>query len=509
MVCMSNMAIRCLLFPCIVALAMASLPLASPFNRQSFPEGFIFGGGSAAYQNEGAAREDGKGPSIWDAFTHNYPEKITDHSNGDVATDLYHHYKDDIKLMKEMGLDSFRFSFSWSRILPKGKLSGGVNELGIRFYNNLINELLVNGIKPFVTLFHWDVPLALEDEYGGFLSPKIVDDYRDYVDLCFREFGDRVKYWATVNEPNFFSEFGYDYGYDAPGRCSKYIGNCTSGNSAIEPYQVTHNLLVAHATAVQLYKQRYQPSQQGKIGISVNSNWYIPINQTSSSLMAASRAFDFFTGWITDPITFGDYPETMKSIVGNRLPKFTKEQSNILKHSYDFIGINYYTSSYAADNPFPSTTNLSYTTDSHTTLTEEKDGVPIGEPTDLSWLYICPKGIRSLVHHLDKRYNNSAIIITENGYGDLSNDSLTIKDALKDYTRIKYHRLHLAYLLKAIEEGANVKGYFAWSLFDDFEWFSGYTTKFGLHFVDYKNGLIRYPKYSALWFKKFLAKTKH
>ncbi|GMH15691.1 hypothetical protein Nepgr_017532 [Nepenthes gracilis] len=483
---------------------MAGSSLASPFTRESFPEGFIFGAGSAAYQYEGAADEDGKGPSIWDKFTADYPGKIVDHSNGDVANDLYHRFRDDVKLMKEMGLDSFRFSMSWSRILPKGKMSGGVNEMGVQFYNNLIDELLATGIEPFVTLFHWDTPQALEDEYGGFLSPKIMDDYLDYADLCFREFGDRVKYWATLNEPNFFSKFGYAYGYDAPGRCSEYIGNCSSGNSATEPYKVTHNLLLSHAAAFHLYKQRYQASQKGMIGLSVSSNWFIPINHTSSSFEAASRIFDFEIGWILHPIVFGTYPATMRSIVGSRLPTFTAEQSLMLKHSYDFIGFNHYTTSYAADDPSSSSVNLSYTTDSHVTVTHEKDGVPLGEPTELSWLYIYPNGIRDLVRYVNRKYNNPSIIITENGLGGSNNDSKSLKDAIQDYMRIKYHRSYLSELLKAIKEGVDVKGYFAWSLFDDFEWYDGYTYRFGLHFIDYKNNLTRYPKYSALWFKQFL-----
>ncbi|GAB4827336.1 hypothetical protein Ancab_034223 [Ancistrocladus abbreviatus] len=499
---------RCLVCLCLIALAVAAATSssASQLNRQSFPDGFIFGAGSAAYQYEGAAFEDGKGANIWDVFTNDYPGKIVDHSTGNIATDFYHRYKDDVKLMKDMSIDSFRFSISWSRMLPKGKVSGGVNKQGVQFYNSLINELLANDIKPFVTIFHWDVPQALEAEYGGFLSPKIVDDYLNYADLCFKEFGDRVKYWATLNEPNFFSKFGYAYGYDAPGRCSKYINNCTYGNSAIEPYQVTHNLLLSHASAVRLYKQHYQQSQQGLIGISVSSNWMVPIDKTYSSLLAASRALDFFTGWVLDPITFGHYPETMRFLVGNRLPNFTEEESQMLKHSYDFIGLNYYTCSYVANNPSYPTTNLSYTTDSRVITSSEKDGIPIGEPTEVSWLYICPKGIWALVGYVKEKYGNPPVIITENGLGEANNHSLPVKEAIQDYLRIKYHKLHLSSLLSAIKEGVNVKGYYIWSFFDDFEWYDGYIYRFGLHYIDFMDGLTRYSKYSAMWFKKFLNK---
>ncbi|GAB2289826.1 Beta-glucosidase 17 [Dionaea muscipula] len=485
----------------------SSSSAASSLNRQSFPDGFMFGASSSAYQYEGAASEDGKGPNIWDVFTHEYPDKISDHSNGDVADDMYHRFKDDIRIIKKIGLDMFRFSISWSRILPKGKLSLGVNQLGIQYYNDLINELIANGIKPFVTLFHWDPPQALEDEYGGFLSSNIVNDYSDYVDLCFKEFGDRVKYWVTLNEPNHYSVLGYADGTCAPGRCSKYINNCTAGNSATEPYQVAHNLLLSHASAVRLYKQRYQASQKGLIGMITSSNWYIPLNNTTADCEAAARAYDFMAGWFLEPITYGHYPKTMRSIVGSRLPNFTEEQSQILKHSYDYFGLNYYTTSYAAnDTSSTSTTELSYTTDSHVTLTHEKDGVPIGEPTAVDWLYIFPKGIRYMTKYVKEKYGNAPIIITENGVGDANNYTLPISKAVQDYQRIRYHRLHLASLLKAIKDGVDVQGYQIWSLFDDFEWNYGYTYRFGLNYIDYKHGLTRYPKYSALWLKKFLQK---
>ncbi|KAK9933189.1 hypothetical protein M0R45_020393 [Rubus argutus] len=201
-------------------------------NRTSFPAGFLFGTASSSYQYEGAANESGRGPSIWDTYTHKYPGKITDGSNGDVALDQYNRYKM-WGIMKEIGFDAYRFSISWSRILPKGKISMGVNKEGIEYYNNLINELVANGIKPFVTLFHLDIPQTLEDEYGGFLSPQVVKHFEAYAELCFKEFGDRVKHWITLNEPVGFAVAGYGYGTMAPGRCSAWLeSNCTGGNSA-------------------------------------------------------------------------------------------------------------------------------------------------------------------------------------------------------------------------------------------------------------------------------------
>ncbi|XP_075647171.1 beta-glucosidase 17-like isoform X6 [Castanea sativa] len=435
-------------------------------SRSDFPAGFIFGGASSAYQYEGAAFQHGKGPSIWDTFTREHPEKIADHTTGDIADDFYYVFKGDIALMKEIGLDFFRFSISWTRILPKGKISGGVNQEGITFYNNLINELLSQGLKPFITLFHWDVPQALEEEYGGFLSQNIVDDYRNYVDVCFKEFGDRVKYWVTINEPNSFTIGGYVTGIEAPGRCSNHIGNCTYGNSGIEPYIVGHNLLLSHATAVKLYKEKYQESQMGEIGISVQSYWDLPKYQTVASIKAAFRGLDFRFGWFVDPIIFGDYPEIMRVLVATRLPIFTESQSKMLK--------------------------------------AEKDGIPIGQPTAADWLFVYPRGIRELMLYVKKKYNNPPIYITENGVDD--NDSLPIQKALNDSLRIKYYHCHLSNLLKAIRAGVDVRGYFAWSFLDNFEWESGYTLRFGITYVDYKNGLTRYLKSSAFWFKNFLQK---
>ncbi|XP_059431255.1 beta-glucosidase 13-like isoform X1 [Corylus avellana] len=476
-------------------------------NRSSFPAGFIFGTASAAYQYEGAANEGGRGKSMWDTYTHRYPERILDGSNGDVAVDQYHRYKEDVGIMKEMGVDAYRFSISWPRILPKGKLSGGVNREGIKYYNNLINELLDKGLKPFVTIFHWDVPQTLEDEYGGFLSPRIVDNFRDYAELCFKEFGDRVKYWITVNEPHVFSSGGYANGQSAPGRCSSWQNlNCTGGDSSIEPYLVAHNLLLAHAAVVQLYKQKYQATQKGVIGITLDASWFVPISNAEHNRNAALRALDFALGWYLDPLTNGDYPHSMRSLVGNRLPKFTKEQSKLVKGSFDFIGLNYYTSNYAAYAPHLNSGKPSYLTDFLVNLTIERNGIPIGPVAASSWLAVYPRGLLDLLLYVKGKYHNPLIYITENGVDESNNATLSLEEALMDTHRIEYYNGHLSYLRKAIMDGVNVKGYFAWSLLDDFEWGSGYTIRFGIHYVDYKNGLKRHPKLSAHWFKNFLKK---
>ncbi|KAG5250047.1 beta-glucosidase [Salix suchowensis] len=475
------------------AAAAPSHSIAS-LNRSSFPGGFIFGTASSAYQYEGAAAEGGRGPSIWDVYTHRYPGKIRDGSNGDVAIDSYHDYKEDVGIMKDMGLDAYRFSISWSRILPNGKLSGGVNREGIQYYNNLINELLSNGIQPFVTLFHWDLPHALEDEYGGFLSPRIVNDYEDYAQICFREFGDRVKYWITLNEPWSFSIGGYAAGLLAPGRCSDWQGlNCAGGDSGTEPYLAAHYQLLAHAKAVQLYKKKYQKTQKGVIGITLVSQWFVPFSDAKHDQNAAKGALDFMLGWFMDPLTRGHYPHTMRSLVGDRLPKFSQQQSQMIKGSFDFIGLNYYTSNYAAYMPLP-------------ILLIQRHGVSIGPKAASEWLFVYPRGIRDLLLYVKREYNNPLIYITENGIDESNNGSLTLKEALADTTRVDYYYRHLNFLRRSIEDGVNVKGYFAWSLLDNFEWYAGYTVRFGINYVDYKDGLKRYPKLSAHWFKSFLKK---
>ncbi|KAM6580806.1 hypothetical protein CsatA_004580 [Cannabis sativa] len=406
--------------------------------------------------------------------------------------------------MKKVGLDSFRFSIGWSRIFPKGTLRGGVNPLGVKYYNDLINELLANGIKPFVTLFHFDTPLALEKDYAGWLSPKIVKDYSDYANFCFKTFGDRVKYWVTINEPNSFTMNAYNFGTFAPGRCSKHAGNCTAGNSATEPYIAAHHLLLAHANGVKIYREKYQAQQKGKIGITIVTHWFEPKHKTTADQRAASRALDFFFGWFAQPVTFGHYPLSMRLAARNRLPKFTTAESKLLKGSLDFLGLNYYTSNYAEAAPLTSIHNQSYSGDRQATLTADKNGIPIGTPTALGWLFIYPQGIRKLLLHLKEHYNNPEIYITENGLADARNDTLPVKEAIKDSLRIRYLHGHLSYLAQAIREGVRVKGYYVWTFWDDFEWDAGYTVRFGITYIDYKDNLKRYLKYSAYWLKRFL-----
>ncbi|KAK6154824.1 hypothetical protein DH2020_009072 [Rehmannia glutinosa] len=403
-------------------------------NRGAFPGEFIFGAASSAYQYEGAFSENGKGLSMWDYFTHMYPDKIVDHSNGDIAIDSYHLHKEDVKIARDLGLDAYRISISWSRILPGGTIKEGVNQEGIDYYNNLINELLANGVEPFVTILHFDIPQALQEAYGGFLSAQIVADFSDFAKLLFEQFGDRVKYWITINEPWTFSVYGYAYGLFAPGRCSNWQGlNCTGGNSATEPYVVAHNQLLAHSAAVNLYRNKYQP-----------------LDNTNENHKAKDRALDFMLGWFMEPLTLGKYPENMRVRVRDRLPEFTKEEINMMKGSFDFIGFNYYGAIYAYNKP--NSSSFSYTTDSEIDITGEKNGKAIGERArNSSRIYIYAKGLRKMLRHIKERYNDPLIYITENGIDEAANDTLDTSKALKDEIRKDYIHDHLCCLHEAIE----------------------------------------------------------
>lgn len=475
----------------------------SQINRGSFPKGFVFGTASSAFQYEGAVKEDGRGPSVWDTFAHTFG-KIIDGSNANVAVDQYHRYEEDVQLMKDLGMDAYRFSISWSRIFPNG--SGQINQAGIDHYNKLINALLAKGIEPYVTLYHWDLPQALEDRYKGWLDRQIINDFAVFAETCFQKFGDRVKHWITFNEAYTVAVQGYDVGLEAPGRCSILLHLlCRAGNSATEPYIVGHNILLAHATAADIYRKKYKSQQKGSIGMSFSVIWFIPGSNSTADIEATQRAQDFQLGWFLDPLMFGDYPSSMRKLVRTRLPTFSTYESSLLKGSLDFVGINHYTTFYAFNVTIP--LNDTYQ-DSAALTAPFKDLKPIADRANSIWLYIVPEGMRHLMNYIKQKYGNPTVIITENGMDDPNSILIPLKQALKDEKRVKYHNDYLTNLLASIkEDGCNVKGYFAWSLLDNWEWAAGYTSRFGLYFVDYKDKLKRYPKNSAKWFKNFLTST--
>ncbi|KAJ6804262.1 beta-glucosidase 12-like [Iris pallida] len=334
-----------------------------------------------------------------------------------------------------------------------------------------------------------------------------MEDYHDYVEVCFREFGNRVKHWITFNEPHTFIDYGYASGKYAPGRCSPWeIGRCKVGDSGKEPYIVGHHTLLAHATAVDLYRNKFQKTQNGKIGMILDCNWMVPYSDSKSNCDAVERGLDFVFGWFMDPLTEGDYPFNMRALVGDRLPKFTEQQSKLIKGSFDFIGLNYYTTSYVYSLPIDNTVNKSYNTDSYTAQTALRNGIPIRPKPGTEWIYVYLQGIQDLLLYTKTKYNNPVIYITENGLDEKSNENLSLKEALKDDVRIDYYQQHIIHVQRAISKGVDVRGYFAWSLLDNFEWGSGYSRRYGIYYVDYIDGLKRYPKSSAIWFQRFLKK---
>ncbi|KAK6933694.1 Glycoside hydrolase family 1 [Dillenia turbinata] len=370
------------------------------FNRTAFPANFIFGTASSAYQYEGAADEGGRGPSIWDSFTQKYPDKIKDGSNGKLGVNSYYRYSEDVGLMKDVGFNGYRFSISWPRILPNGKLSGGVNQEGIAYYNNLINELLSNG------------------------------------------------------------------------------GNVQFGQS--------------------LYM-----SQKGKVGISIVALGLSSISSSPSDHDALKRATDFSYGWFMDPLVFGHYPETMVSMVGERLPKFSAEESLLVKGSFDFLGLNYYMGFFAIDVPCSFhglASSLVLLADSCVHLSGVWEGKEIGPLGAVDYFRFYPKGLHDILVYTKEKYNNPVIYITESGVNEVDTGEVF----LQDFMRIDYFKSHLWSAKTAIDDKVDLRGFFAWSLMDNFEWAEGYTSRFGLHYVDFKGGFKVYPKLSAKWFKEFL-----
>ncbi|KAL4324990.1 hypothetical protein GQ457_11G005070 [Hibiscus cannabinus] len=471
-------------------------------SRDSFPKGFVFGTATSAYQVEGMTDQGGRGPCIWDTYIQT-PGHIANNDTADVAVDQYHRYKEDIDLLAKFNFDAYRFSISWSRIFPEGV--GKVNWEGVAYYNRLIDYMVKKGITPYGNLNHYDLPLALQQKYGGYLNRQIVEDYANYAEFCFETFGDRVQNWFTFNEPRIVAALGFDNGLNPPSRCSKEVANCTAGDSANEPYIAAHNLLLCHAEAVKRYRQKYQEKQKGRIGILLDFNWYEPLTRSKADNYAAQRARDFHIGWFMHPIRYGQYPRTMQEIVGKRLPKFTEEEVKMVNGSADYVGINQYTTSYISNPKGPKPNVTSYQNDWNAAFAHAKNGVQIGPQANSWWLYIVPWGMYKTVTYLKQRYGDVNIFISENGMDDPGN--VTLANGLKDTTRIKFFEDYMTQLKRAMDEGAKVTGYFAWSLLDNFEWLLGYTSRFGIVYVD-RNNLRRYPKMSAYWFKKVLEKKR-
>ncbi|XP_073000391.1 beta-glucosidase 4 isoform X1 [Typha latifolia] len=460
--------------------------------RSDFPKDFVFGVATSAYQVEGAKQEGGRADSIWDVFSER-KENIKDGSSGEIAVDQYHRYKEDVELMAKLGFGAYRFSISWPRIFPDG-LGTKISVQGIAYYNNLINYLLEKGIQPYATLYHWDLPQNLHSSMGGWLSEKIVEYFALYAEACFANFGDRVKHWITINEPLQTAVNGYGFGIFAPGRCQ---------NASVEPYLVSHHQLLAHAAAVAVYRKKFKAAQGGEVGLVLDCEWAEPFSDKIEDKIATARRLDFQLGWYLDPIFYGDYPAVMRQRLGDHLPKLTEKDKELLKNSIDFVGLNHYTSRFIAHAQKPDGIHF-YEVQEVERIAQWKGGEAIGERAASEWLYIVPWGLKKVLTYIAERYQNPKIYVTENGMDEEDIEVENLSEVLNDKKRVGYFRGYLAAVSEAIRDGADVRGYFAWSFLDNFEWAQGYTKRFGLVYVDYKNGLTRHPKASALWFSHFL-----
>ncbi|ETS79834.1 hypothetical protein PFICI_07363 [Pestalotiopsis fici W106-1] len=434
------------------------------------PKDFYWGAATAAYQIEGGTDQDGKGKSIWDAFTHLDPSR-TNGENGDVACDHYNRVSDDVELMASLGLEVYRFSISWTRLIPLGGRHDSINEKGIAFYSNLIDQLLAHNIEPLVTLYHWDAPQTIYERYGAFLdTTEFIKDFAHFARLCFCRFGDRVKRWITFNEPYIISIFGHHSGVLAPGRCA-HVGTDTK----TEPWLVGHTIILAHATAVRLYTADFQPTQRGAISIVLNSHFYEPYNVRSrADVDAAQRRLEFYVGWFGDPIFLGkDYPSAMREYLGSRLPEFTPDDLGLLQQTARanaFYGMNHYTTKYARALLGPAASDDWTGNIEETAINSE--GREIGPASGVQWLRTAPQGFRKLMNWVWDRYH-LPIIITENGCPCPGEDKKEI--AVNDRFRQNYYGLYLDAISRAIfQDSIPVEGYCAWSLVDNFGSFAPY-----------------------------------
>lgn len=428
-----------------------------------FPKEFVWGVATASYQIEGAVHEDGRSESIWDRFSRT-PGKVLNGDTGDVACDHYHRYKEDVALIKQLGVDSYRFSLAWPRILPEGK--GKANQNGLDFYKRLIAELLEQGIAPAVTLYHWDLPQVLEDK-GGWLNRDTAMYFRDYAMVAFEELGDVVTSWITLNEPWCSAFLGYGNGEHAPGKAD-FPSHIVAA----------HHLLLGHGLALQGYRQLRLPAE---IGITLNLAPQYSVSSKPEDLEATRRADGFQNRWYLDPLFKGAYPKDMEELLAYVAPAVHEGDLELIAGSNDFLGINFYSRGLVS--------------------AAGRVSNPQGPVTAMGW-EVYPEGLYDLLVRVHEDYGPIPIYITENGaaYHDVVEGG-----RVHDRQRQEYLEQHFEQAERAIQAGVPLKGYYVWSLLDNFEWAFGYDRRFGIVYVDFETQ-ERILKDSALWYQSFLRK---
>lgn len=409
-----------------------------------FPAGFAWGAATAAYQIEGAVQEDGRGPSIWDTFAHT-PGRTLNGETGDVACDHYHRWQHDIGLMKELGLKAYRFSIAWPRILPTGR--GQINQAGLDFYDRLVDGLMAAGIAPYVTLYHWDLPQALQDQ-GGWQNRDTCNAFADYAQIVAERLGDRVHHWITHNEPLVVAFFGHYMGFHPP--------------AVMDPAasaQVAHHLLLSHGMAVPVLR-----ATGGQVGITLVLQPVYPATSSKADLAVARREETIWQKWFMDPLFKGAYPLDDMAAAGLPAPNAQAGDMELIAQPMDFLGVNYYTR------------NIARGSASSDGIQEE------AEHSTMGW-EVYPDGLRVLLELVQQKYAPKAIYITENGAA--FEDTLGADGTVEDDSRRRYLQRHFAAAHQAMQAGVPLRGYFVWSLMDNYEWTFGYSQRFGIIYTDY------------------------
>ncbi|HEX8219115.1 MAG TPA: GH1 family beta-glucosidase [Chloroflexia bacterium] len=442
----------------------------------TFPRDFLWGAATAAYQIEGSATADGKGESSWDRFCR-IPGVIANGDTGDVACDHYRLWREDVALMKELGLDAYRFSISWPRVLPEGR--GKLNGAGLDFYDRLTDALLEAGIVPFVTLYHWDLPQGLQDR-GGWTDRDVAPYFAAYATAVGERLGDRVKHWITLNEPAVVAFTGHLWGEHAPGMRSLRLA-----------FAAAHNTHRAHGMAVQALRAA---APGANVGITLNLHPVHPAADTTEDQEAAQLADSFHNRWFLDPVFHGRYPDDISQLLGDFGPQIQEGDMATARQPLDFLGVNYYTRSVVRHRD-----SSQWFKDGKLPFeTIKPDG---REYTEMGW-EVYPDGLRELLERVHRDYPLPAYYVTENGAA--FQDTVSAEGTVHDARRQAYLESHFEAVARAISAGVPMKGYFAWSLLDNFEWAYGYSRRFGLIYVDYKTQ-DRIWKDSAKWYRRWLA----